>query len=259
MKRYAMFKVPSSLIRCVALHPSARKIAAVLYAFRNSRGQVKKGLDELATLTGCDRKTVLASIRRLEDAGYLTTHRATRYDTKLGKLVHDRNLYTLNLDFASGYTLVPYALLQYVTLTPAAFVVALYICQAAGATRRAYPSVNHIAGIVGIAKSTVCLALGVLKQVPLFLIQLCRKVNGALSCNSYWMVTVLPSAAPSTAPATIAVAERRSIRARIKAAFLTSIVRLSSTILNFFPLHGVVRFFHYQERNKITRAINLQE
>lgn len=252
-----MFKLPRQIICDASLSLTTRKVAAVLYAYCDSNGYCRKGIRELASLAFCDEKTVMKATDELAAAGLLSIRKSTRYDSEREMVVNDRNTYTLLLAFSQGYGLIPYTLLaaSYSALTPAAFVVCLYIFLTAGAKHRAYPSIRRIRSAVGIAKSTVCLALGKLKDfTTLCLIQFCRKANMALSCNSYW--TFIPAATTHPAqdrkPATVTTGSLWGF-------LRTYIVNLSSTVHNNLPLQGVVRFFQHQIRNKITKAINLQK
>ncbi len=253
MKRQAKFKIPNALICDAALPLSARKVGAVLFAYCDAHGQVCKGLREIAQLSRCTPQTAQRAVAALADAGYIEVRKRTRYDAQRRQLVHDRNCYVLRLDFSAGYTLAPYALFRY-ELTPAAYMVSLYIIKSAGASRRAYPSLSRIMDALGVARSTVCAALAVLRELPLFLVQLCRKANGALSCSSYWIVTILHR---STSSHTAHTEETVSaVLPGIRFAVPAFIVRLRRILHNPFSLQGVVRFLPHQVRNKITEDLS---
>lgn len=248
------FKFPRQLITDATLPLTARKVAAALYAYCSYNGQIKKSYRELARITGCAPKTVQQSVELLADAGYITTTtHTTRWDSERAMVMTDTNIYTLSMDFSAGYALLPYRIFRaYRELTPAAFVVCLYIHLAAGAAHRAFPSIGKIAAAVGISRSTVCRAIAIIKSLPAFVVQMCRKKNGAMTCSSYYPVTnsgnsntiVECSCDHDLGP----VVDHLPLSARIKASVHTSIVKLKKKLRNLFTFQGVVPNLLHQER-----------
>lgn len=270
MKHRTKFKCPRCLICDVTLPLTARQIGAALYAYTSYNGIIKKSYREIGRITGRDTKTVKAAVDQLAAAGYIQIKHTTRWDEEHQMAVNDSNRYTLSMDFSAGYALVPYSIFKYHELTPAAFVVALYIFLAAGAAhgkeRRAYPSIQKIMDAIGIGRSTVCRTLKALKELPMFLVQLCRKINGALTCNSYHIVNMNAAISQeqhshhdgngsADTAAVQPVPAQRPILARICASVRTSIVNLAKNIGNALLCGGVVPNFLHKERNKITKAI----
>lgn len=234
------FKLPRQIITDAALPLTTRKVAAALYAYCNYNGQIKKSYRELARITGCAPKTVQQSVELLSAAGYITITHTTRWDSD--RVLTDTNIYTLKMDFSAGYALLPYRIFRdYNELTPAAFVVCLYIHLAAGATRRAFPSIQKIAAVVGISRSTVCRAIAKIKALPMFVVQLCKKKSGAMTSSSYFLASVCSNQ-------DAVVAEQQPLSARIKASVHTTIVKLKHLICNIFDHHGVVPNLLQQER-----------
>lgn len=240
------YKLPRQIITDTTLPLSTRKVAAALYAYCSYNGQIKKSYRELSKITNCAPKTVQQAVEQLYAHGYISkiTH-TTRWDTELQNVMTDTNIYTLVMDFSAGYALLPYHIFHaYRELTPAAFVICLYIHLAAGAAHRAFPSIGKIAAVVGISRSTVCRAIAVIKSLPAFVVQMCRKRNGAMTCSSYYPVT------NSGTSNTIVehscdhnpglVVEHLPLSARIKVVVHTSIVKLKEKLRNLFTLHGVV-------------------
>lgn len=192
MKKCLTFKLPNALICDDRLTLSARVLAAALYGHRNALGFCKKSLVELSAMTGLSSATVRRAAEELHSAGYVFSARTYRWSKKKQRMVYGKKCYSCALKFAEGYTLVPRTILSQMTvLAPSSFCILLYLCQAAGNTRRAYPSISRISAAVGVARSTVCRALHQLRESPALLVQLCRKVNGAFAASSYHLVQLL--------------------------------------------------------------------
>lgn len=249
MKR-STFKLPNRLICDVCLSPSARKVGAVLYAYRNALGFCTKSLDTLAALSDCCTATVRKAIEELTAAGYISVARTYRYLPRKGRLVYGRMAYQVNLSFTGGYTMIPRSFLTWrengEELTSAAFVVCLYLFLSAGNSRRAFPSISRIGRMVGIARSTVCRALLTIKSMTGFLVRLCRKRSGAFAANSYNLVTVLAAprrsiASASENPISPQGAAGRNAR-RTRDVLHTIIVKLKDAVHNLFSRKRVVRF-----------------
>lgn len=262
------FRCPKKVICDTSLQLSTRQVAAALYAYATPAGHIKKSFRELSRIIGRDTQTIQRAVAELASAGYLQIKRCHCWDDERQTVINDSNLYTLSMDFAAGYALAPYSIFRYCGLTPAAFVVSLYILQAAGSAHRAYPSISKIMSAVGISRSTVCRALRAIKELPLFLVQLCCKLDRKLSCNSYHVVRgsvqanlQLPANNDDNSAIELAahpITEQRSILTRICSSVRTSIVRLVKNIGNALPSGLVVPNFLHKGRNKITRVLTLQ-
>ena len=126
--------------------------------------------------------------------------RRYRRSAYLQRKVYAGNEYTIaKRDLSAGYTLIPRSLLPR-KLTHAAFLVALYLYMAAGRKGRAYPSLRHIAEVLYLSKSTVCLAVSALQLRQELYRYRCRKENHAYACNSYYPTSWIRSALPEAAP-----------------------------------------------------------
>ncbi len=185
------FKVPNALICDDALSLSARKVGAVLYGRRNAFGFCKKSIKDIAAIAGLSAATVSKSVDELQRAGYVVSARTYRWSKKRQRMVYGKKVYRCDLHFAGGYTRIPRMLLQEKDLTPAAFCVMLYVYQAAGNRRRAWPSIAKISQAISVSHSTVCRALLQIKKLPSLLVQLCRKTNGAFSASSYYLAKII--------------------------------------------------------------------
>lgn len=192
MKKCLTFKLPNALICDDRLTLSARVLATALYGHRSALGFCKKSLAELSALTGLSSATVRRAAEELHSAGYVFSARTYRWSKRKQRMIYGKKCYCCTLQFAGGYTLVPRTILsQMPVLAPSSFCILLYLCQAAGNTRRAYPSISRVSAAVGVARSTVCRALHQLRESSVLLIQLCRKVNGAFAASSYYLVQCL--------------------------------------------------------------------
>lgn len=247
MKRNT-FKLPNRLVCDDRLSPSARKVGAILYAHRNAFGFCTKTLDALAGLSGCCAATVRKATEELTAAGYISVSRTYRYLPRKRRTVYGRKTYQVNLGFQGGYTLIPRDFLDWQQrqeeLTPAAFVVCLYLFVAAGNTRRAFPSISRIGRLVGVARSTVCRALLQIKLLSGFLIQFCRKRDGSFAASSYHIAAILvpgqeAAGALGTIPQRDATAEKPR---RTWDALHALIVKAATSLCNLFRGHGVVPF-----------------
>lgn len=235
MKREQKFKMPNALICAANLSLSARRVGAYLYAYRR-QAVCSKSIRELACLAGVAPGTVMKAINELADAGVIQVKKAFRFDAEKGHPVRDRSVYTCDIAFQGGYTLVPYSFLRDNHMAASIFVICLYLYQASGNLGRAFPSISRIMASVGVSNSTVCCALRVLKNLPGFLVQLCKKTNGAFSSNSYFVVTVVPSNDQTTAQSAAPACKRG-----VLVSLHTYILRKTEQLRNCFSRFRVTR------------------
>ena len=232
MKKCLTFKLPNALINDDRLTLSARVLAVVFYSHRNALGFSKKSIAELSALSGLSSATVRRATEELYAAGYIFSARTYRWSKKKQRLIYGKKCYRCTLKFAGGYTLVPRDILpQIPELSASALCILLYICQAAGNTRRAYPSISRISAAVGVARSTVCRALHQLKGISSLLVQLCRKINGAFAATSYHLVHSVSSDRH---------AEPRQLRTVEPVGLHAFIVKAAAWLRNLFSIKGVV-------------------
>lgn len=195
--RQLTFKMPNELIGDTALPYSARRVAAVLYAHKNALGSCHKTYAELAQLSGLSPATVRKAVIALSERGYIAKRKTYRYAADKRAVIYGKTEYHCSMSFKRGYTLIPREIFK-LELSDSAFSVLLYIFRCMPRSGkdafRAHPSIQQIERITGAARSTVCLALRALKQIPMILAQLCRKVNGAFGKSSYYLVKLLDTA-----------------------------------------------------------------
>ena len=186
MKR-SYFKLPNSVVTDKKLSYSARHIAAVLYSRQNAKGECRKSLEQLCTISSYSMATVVKAIRELVAQGYLTVQKSYRYRETLGRVGCDRNTYCMNPEKMKGsYTLVARESLQN-ELKESAMVIYLYLLTAAGKRNRAWPSIRMIADAVGAAQSTICEALKRFKAMSGIIVENCIKRNRVFASNSYFL------------------------------------------------------------------------
>lgn len=192
MKNRSWYKSPNCLNEDKRLSYSARNIGRVFFAFCNALGQCRKSYDELARLAHCSRNTAISGVRQLVDAGYISSCNTHYYSEKLGN-VRGKNAYCVNLTVLNrGYTMIRRDIFK-LDLADAAAVIYVQILIAAGNANRAFPSISLFQKLTGAARSTVCAGLKLLKKLPVLLVQLCLKKNGAFAANSYILVSTAPS------------------------------------------------------------------
>lgn len=152
-------------------------------------GRCRKTYDELAALSGLSRRTVAASLVRLEEAGLLRREHTYHWSARLGRLVRGANIYRLaEQDMRSGYTLLPRSLAGS-ALTPAAFVAALEVYREAGRKGRSYSSVRRMAKLLDMAKATICRALHQFRSSQIISFLRCRfRGKKSHACNSYYPI-----------------------------------------------------------------------
>lgn len=182
--RQSMVKLPNRLILDNGLSLSARRVAAVLYSRRNALGLCHKSLNQLSGLAGLSVATVRKALAELDEGGYITRQQTYRFHTGKNMPVYGKSAYQCSLDFSGGFTMVPRTLLT-LSMSDSSFAICLFLYFSAGNRNRAFPSISRIAASVGIARSTVCRALKQLKQLPILLVQLCKKTNRAFTSSSY--------------------------------------------------------------------------
>ena len=154
---------------------------------------------ELARLSHCSPATAQQAVTELISAGYMMKTRRYRYGKDQNHLIYDANGYQW-IARIGGYTLIRRELLDY-ELTPAAFANLLYIYCCAGRQGRAFPSLRRIAGLLAnaakagldMAKSTVCLALKLLRRLQAVVRLHCCKLDGSYSANSYYLTDMVIS------------------------------------------------------------------
>lgn len=210
MRKQNTFRMPNQLICENQLTLSARKLAAVLYARSNPMGYCHKSLAELAELAGCSVSTVRRATQELERTGWITSSRTYVWKQDLGRRVYGRMEYRLTPLPKRGWTQIPRGYVERNThVTPAAFVVGLYLYAAAGNREsRAYPSISKIAAAIGVAQRTVCRALHQIRCLKDFLVTHCRRTRGDFTSNNYHLCVVLSVAEPADAKASVCVEQR---------------------------------------------------
>ncbi len=236
--RQLTFKMPSELICDTRLSYSARRVAAALYAHKNALGCTHKSYEQLAQLTSLSPATVRKGVSELAERGYITRRRTYRYSAAKGCVVYGKSEYHCDMSFRHGFTLIPREIFRFGKgeLSDSAFSILLYIYRCAGSSKRAFPSIRRISALTGAARSTVCLALRVLKALPLLLVQLCRRANGAFCASSYRLVRVLQRNAKVQVKAAVTSAVR-PFAAHIKSrmtVLMGTIVRLGERLRCFW-------------------------
>lgn len=200
MSKNSYIAVPNTVITDSGLYPSAKRVYVAMLACSSRKGTVRKTVAELAVRSHCSPSAVQGAIAALMDQGMVQRWRRYRRSIYFQRKVYAGNEYTMNKrDLSGEYTLIPRSLLTR-KLTHAAFLVALYLYMIAGRKGRAYPSLRHIAEVLYLSKSTVCLAVSALQLRQELCRYRCRKENRAYACNSYyptgWIRAALPKAAP---------------------------------------------------------------
>lgn len=180
------FRVPNNLIKDVRLSFSARKVGAVLFSRRNAKGSCRKSLHDLQVLTGLSQATIRKATEELVDANYITVEHNYKYNEVANRYVYDRNVYTCTLDFSQGYTLLPRTIFATTRhISSSCFTILMFLYHQAGQRKRAWPSISMICSTLGMANSTVCLALRSLKALSCLVVHSCIKVNNSFANNTY--------------------------------------------------------------------------
>ena len=186
MSKNSYVAVPNTIITDPELYPSTKRVYVAMLAYKSRKGTLHKTVSQLAVRSHCSPSAVQQAIAELTSRGLVQRSRRYRYSAVLKRKIYASNTYTLaKRDLSTGYTLIPRSLLTR-ELTHAAFLVALYLYMTAGRKGRAYPSLQHIADALYLAKSTVCVAIDALRLLQEFYRYHCRKENHAYSCNSYY-------------------------------------------------------------------------
>lgn len=238
MKKQLTFKVPNALICDGLLTLTARIVATVLYAHCNPLGCCHKSLARLAALSGCSVSTVRRTVQELEEAGWINARRTYVWSRRLGRRVYGPTEYSVKPLPRKGWTCVPRGYLKNTGMTPAAFVIGLYLYMAAGnRERRAFPSISKIAAAVGVAERTVCRALRHIRWLKEFLVTHCRRLRGDFAANNYHLCRVISvagreSALPGTKQRTTKPgAESETLK---RSPLSALIVRLKQGLCNLF-------------------------
>ena len=134
----------------------------------------QKTYAELKRISGIRSDATLhRAISALTDTGLVRILKCYRVSEAEGKSFKDANLYVIDEarieedKKENGYTLVPRELLS-MKLTNAQFSVALAVYMYAGSSGCAWCSISLITKLLGIARSTVCAALKVLRKKNMF-------------------------------------------------------------------------------------------
>lgn len=171
------------------LRPSTKRVAFVLYAYRNRANSICRSLPALCRAAHCCRNTVIQALNELEAHHYLKRNHRHRYSSVLHRPVYKANQYVLRVDMSNGYTLIPRSVLR-TEVTHTQFAILLYLFAKQGRNSHSYPSLRKIATVLWIAKSTVCLAIQVLQGRQYLNKNHCRNVQGSFSCNCYYVVVI---------------------------------------------------------------------
>ena len=196
MARKSYVVVPNAIITAPGASSTKRLLVALLaYSMpRRKRGQALhttvKSYDQLCRISGIRSHTTLHSaIRQLERSGILTVTRHYGKSVERRQMERRRSAYALDAAFLrhlqeqSGYTLVPRQLLA-CGLSNAHFAVALLLYKLAGSRGVARPSIRQLAKMLGIAKSTVCLAIRQAGLLQLF-VRILRRYVGRLGGTAF--------------------------------------------------------------------------
>ena len=179
--------VPNNLITDTALSYTTKRVAFVLLLLAGRKGRyVTVSFAALAQLCKCSTTTAQKAVKELCAQGYLLKSNRYHFGEKQNHLIYASNRY-LWLRREGGYTLVSRDILAY-DLTPAAFVTLLYLYRCAGRKGRAFPSLNRIAKAdLNMAKSTVCMALKVLRLLQAIVRHQCVTRNHCYASSSYYL------------------------------------------------------------------------
>lgn len=196
MSRKSYVVVPNVLIMVPGSSAAKRLLVALLgYSMpRRKKGvsvrSTSRSYRELRELSGIQSDTTLHNaIRQLVEMKILKCINHYAYSYARERMERTRNVYELDaaylrhLSDQGGYALIPCALLS-CKLTNAQFAVALLLYKLAGSRGVARPSIRQIAAMLGIAKSTVCLALRCFREMQLF-IRILRKYVGRHGGTGY--------------------------------------------------------------------------
>lgn len=190
--------VPNSLISNQAVHFTTKRIAAVfLFLSGRKNKSVRISFRMLAKLAGVSTTTAQQAMAELQDLGYIASSKTYRYSDSHGHLIYGPNVYVW-LRRTGGYTMIRREILDY-DLTPSAFASLLYLYRCAGQSGRAFPSLRRIAGLlkgcttmgIGMAKSTVCASLGMLRKLQATVRNRCRTIRNCYAANSYFLTNMV--------------------------------------------------------------------
>lgn len=192
--------VPNNLIDNQAVHFTTKRVAAVLLLLSGRKNKsIRISFRTLAKLAGVSATTAQQAVSELQDLGYIASTKTYRYSETHGHLIYGPNAY-IWLRRTGGYTMIRREILGY-DLTPAAFASLLYLYRCAGQEGRAFPSLRRIAGVlkgcvnvgIGMAKSTVCVALSLLRKLQALIRNKCVTKRNAYAANSYFLTDLVVS------------------------------------------------------------------
>lgn len=203
MKGYVSIR--NSMIQSKGYSAAKRLEVALLAVAPQRKGKngeavryTQKTYAELKKISGIRSDATLhRAISALEDTGVIRILKCYHVSEKDGKSFRDANLYVIDEarieedKEKNNYTLVPRELLS-MKLTNAQFSVALAVYMYAGSSGCAWCSISLITKLLGIARSTVCAALRVLRQKNMFVRYLKRyigKLRGKIGyrVNNYYL------------------------------------------------------------------------
>lgn len=185
MEKSKLFMLPNQIILDKEIGYSAKKIAAVLYCHKSSKGIYTKSLAQLSQLAHQSVPTVRKSLKKLEKAGYISSQRNYTYARGLKRIVYSQTTYCCLITCDKSFTRIPQSLLT-LDIKPTTFSVVLYILFQMGNSGRAWPKISQIGTALNICRASVCRALAAIRAAGILMIQHCIKQNKAYTSNSYF-------------------------------------------------------------------------
>lgn len=191
-------ETPNILIDDTIMHYTSKVVYVAMALCQRKSGLVKLTIAELVEKSGLCEATVMQALEELEAGHYIKRKRNWRFSKGLNRAVIASNTYKLCRNRSSGYTLIRASIFSQ-KITPATFCVLLFLYRCAGRNQRAFPSIRYIAGAwkektgrgLDMAKSTVQLALKLLKELQAFDLRHCDTKRGCKSNNSYYMTDMV--------------------------------------------------------------------
>ena len=220
MKTYNKFKMPNAIITNHAINYSTKRVAAVLFCHSTRTGMYRKSLAGLAELSRLSIPTVRKALADLERAGYINRKKCYVYDDVLKRSIYTQTEYSCQITYQGSFTFIPRSLLTK-ELTPATFAVSLFLYQQMGNDHRAWPSIAKIGSMLDMGIASVCRALATIRNVGIFFVQHCKKVNCSFSHNSYFLLHVAANTETTDSPAASTSAQvtqlqpTRAVRSRL--------------------------------------------
>lgn len=188
-KQEPAFRFPAQLIRDKNLTPSAKQLALAVFSLLGRDGLVCASQRRLAALSGLAVSTVNEHLPTLQGKYLNVTKRRARFDRSAGRPRGTASVITCAFP-ERDYVLIPYSFLDKLRrrlIRCSDIPVFLYVRYRMN-KGKAYPSLKKIARETGLALRSVCHALKALTAAGLLYIEKCRKINGAFSCNSYFLL-----------------------------------------------------------------------